>query len=161
MKHFVLTVAALLLLAQDVGLAQEFYYEPGVALGHYTPFSANHKYIADYYHYGIDLRIGKGHQGLLVGYTHHTLDSVVYCTHQGNQYGPIGHCFSLAYFVEGSIYKGKRWSFDYDIVFGADLWTRHGNEMLGSALNFHVSFDLGSATSSISARIATFTSALS
>lgn len=122
---------------------QDLYYEPGFDLGHYTPFSANHKYIADYYHYGLDVRIGKGHQGLLIGYTHHTLDSVIYYTHEGNRYGPIGDCFSLAYFVEDHIYKGKRWSFDYDIIFGADLWTRHGNEMLGSALNFHVSFDLG------------------
>ena len=136
-------IALLLLFAQGFCRAQSFYYEPGVDLGHYTPFSANHKYIADYYNYGLDLRIGKGHQGLLIGYTHHTLDSVIYYTHDGNRYGPIGDCFSLAYFVDGSIYKGKRWSFDYDIIFGADLWTRHGNEMLGSALNFHVSFDLG------------------
>lgn len=122
---------------------QNLYYEPGFDLGHYTPFSENHKYIANYFHYGIDLRIGKEHQGLLIGYTHNTLDSVIYYTHEGNRYGPIGDCFSLAYFVDGHIYKGKRWSFDYDIIFGADLWTRHGNEMLGSALNFHVSFDLG------------------
>ena len=136
-------LALLLMLAQGICRAQNFYYEPGFDLGHYTPFSAKHKYIADYLHYGLDLRIGKGHQGLLVGYTHHTLDSVIYYTHEGNRYGPIGDCFSLAYFVDGHIYKGKRWSFDYDIIFGADLWTRHGNEMLGSALNFHVSFDLG------------------
>ena len=123
--------------------SQNLYYEPGFNFGRYTPFSANHKYIADYHHYGIDLRIGQGHQGLLVGYTHNTLDSVVYYTHVGNRYGPVGECFSLAYFVDDYIYKGNRWSFDYDIIFGADLWTRHGNEMLGSALNFHVSFDLG------------------
>ena len=123
--------------------AQEYYYEPGVHFGRYTPFSANHNYIANYHHYGIDFRLGKGHQGLLIGYTHNTLDSVVYYTHEGNRYGPIGECFSLAYFVEDHIYKGERWSFDYDIIYGADLWTRHGNEMLGSALNFHVSFDLG------------------
>ena len=123
--------------------AQKLYYEPGIDLGRYTPFSSNHNYIAKSYHYGLDLRIGKGHQGLLVGYTHNTLDSVVYYTHEGNRYGPIGDCFSLAYFVEDHIYKGKRWSFDYDIIYGADFWTRHGNEMLGSVLNFHVSFDLG------------------
>lgn len=122
---------------------QNLYYEPGFDLGHYTPFSENHKYIANYFHYGIDLRIGKEHQGLLIGYTHNTLDSVIYYTHEGNRYGSIGECFSLAYFVKDHIYKGKHWSFDYDIIFGADLWTRHGNEMLGSALNFHVSFDLG------------------
>lgn len=57
---------------------QDLYYEPGFDLGHYTPFSANHKYIADYNHYGLDVRIGKGHQGFLIGYTHHTLDSVIY-----------------------------------------------------------------------------------
>ena len=122
---------------------QNLYYEPGFDLGHYTPFSENHKYITNYFHYGIDLRIGKEHQGLLIGYTHNTLDSVIYYTHEGNRYGSIGECFSLAYFVKDHIYKGKHWSFDYDIIFGADLWTRHGNEMLGSALNFHVSFDLG------------------
>lgn len=123
--------------------AQNLYFEPGFDFGHYTPFSPRHNYIADYHHYGLDLRVGQGHQGLLVGYTHNTLDSVVYYTHDGNRYGSIGECFSLAYFVDDHIYKGKRWSFDYDIIFGADLWTRHGNEMLGSALNFHVSFDLG------------------
>lgn len=122
---------------------QDLYYEPGFDLGHYTPFSANHKYIADFHHYGLDLRIGQGHQGLLIGYTHNTLDSVIYYTHEGNRYDPIGECFSLAYYVDAHIYKGKCWSFDYDIIFGADFWTRHGNEMLGSALNFHVSFDLG------------------
>ena len=126
-----------------ISWAQSLYFEPGFDLGRYTPFSDKHKYIANYHHYGLDLRIGQGHQGLLVGYTHNTLDSVIYYTHEGHQYGPIGECFSLAYFVDDHIYKGKRWSFDYDIIFGADLWTRHGNEMLGSALNFHVSFDLG------------------
>ena len=136
-------LALLLMLTQGICCAQDFYYEPGFDLGHYTPFSDKHKYIADYLHYGLDLRIGKGHQGLLIGYTHHTLDSVIYYTHDGNRYGPIGDCFSLAYFVDHSIFKGKRWSFDYGIIYGADLWTRHGNEMLGSALNFHVSFDLG------------------
>ena len=115
----------LLMLTHGICRAQDFYYEPGFEWGHYTPFSANHKYIADYHHYGLDLRIGKGHQGLLIGYTHHTLDSVIYYTHDGNRYGSIGDCFSLAYFVDGPIYKGKRWSFDYDIIFGADRWTRH------------------------------------
>ena len=122
---------------------QSFYYEPGFDFGHYTPFSENHKYIDKYFQYGLTVRIGKGQQGLLIGYTHNTLDSVIYYTHEGNRYGSIGECFSLAYFVKDHIYKGKHWSFDYDIIFGADLWTRHGNEMLGSALNFHVSFDLG------------------
>lgn len=127
----------------SICLGQSFYVEPGIDMGHYTPFSEKHQYIANYHHYGFDMRIGKGYQGLLIGYTHNTLDSVIYYTHEGNRYGPIGECFSLAYFVDDHIYKGKRWSFDFDIIFGADLWTRHGNEMLGSALNFHVSFDLG------------------
>jgi len=138
-------------------LAQNLYYEPGINFGHYTPFSARHKYIADYLQYGVDIRIGKTtlgeaqwqqallypSYGLKIGYTHNTLDSVIYYTHDGNQYGPIGECFTLAGFVNGSFYKGKRWSFDYDVIYGADIWTRHGNEMLGSALNFHVSFDIG------------------
>lgn len=136
-----LVIATISVSAQ--GFWQSLYYEPGFDLGHFTPFSAKHKYIADYHHYGIDLRIGKGRQGLLIGYMHNTLDSVIYYTHDGNHYGSIGDCFSLAYFVDGHIYKGEQWSFDYDIIYGADLWTRHGNEMLGSALNFHVSFDLG------------------
>ncbi len=139
------------------GISQSLYYEPGLNIGHYTPFSAKHNYIADYHLYGLQVRIGRqttgekqwqqeyGYPsyGILVGYTHHLLDSVIYYTHEGNQYGPIGHCFSLAGFVNGPFYRGKRWSFDYDILYGADLWTRHGNEMLGSALNFHVSFDIG------------------
>ena len=119
------------------------YFEPSVKIGHYTPFSEKHKYIADYHQYGLQLNIGWDNYGVLVGYTHNTLDSVIYYTHEGNQYGPIGECLSLAYYVDGAIYRGKRWSFNYDIIYGADLWTRHGNEMLGSALNFHVSFDLG------------------
>lgn len=139
------------------GISQSLYYEPGLNIGHYTPFSAKHQYIYDYHQYGLQVRIG--HQtngekqwqqeyaypsyGILVGYTHNMLDSVIYYTHEGNQYGPVGHCFSLAGFVNGPFYRWKRWSFDYDIIYGADLWTRHGNEMLGSALNFHVSFDIG------------------
>lgn len=142
-KKKTLFVAILLMFAQGICWAQDFYFEPGFDFGHHTPFSAKHNYIAKYHHYGPDLRIGKGHQGLLIGYTQHTLDSVIYYTHDGNQYGPIGNCFSLAYFVDGHIYKRERWSFDYDIIYGADLWTRHGNEMTGSALDFHVSIDLG------------------
>ena len=87
----------------SICLGQSFYFEPGFDLGHYTPFSEKHKYIADYHHYGFDLRIGQGHQGLLIGYTHNTLDSVIYYTHEGDQYGPIGECFSLAYFVDEHI----------------------------------------------------------
>lgn len=138
-----------LLLLLTVGLSsisfgQLSYVEPGFNVGHYTPFSAKHKYISDYPQYRLDCRIGfQPHYGLLVAYTHNTLDSVVYYTHEGNRYGPIGECFSVAGFVEGYFYRGRRWSFDYDIIYGADLWTRHGNEMLGSALNFHVSFDIG------------------
>ncbi|MBQ6306723.1 MAG: acyloxyacyl hydrolase [Bacteroidales bacterium] len=143
MKRNTFLTVFLLTLAQGISWAQVFYFEPGFDLGHHTPFSTKHAYIIDYPHYGFDLRIGKGHQGFLIGYTHHTLDSVIYYTHEGNQYGSIGDCFSLTYFVDGHAYKGKRWSFDYDIIYGADLWTRHGNEMLGSALNFHVSLDLG------------------
>lgn len=141
MKNSVLLL--LLFCVSTLCHSQGLYFEPGFDLGHYTPFSERHKYIADYHHYGFDLRIGQGHQGLMVGYTHNTLDSVIYYTHDGNRYGPIGECFSLAYYVDDHIYKGKRWSFDYDIIFGADLWTHHSNEMLGSTLNFHVSFDLG------------------
>ena len=139
------------------GQAQDLYIEPGFNFGHYTPFSERHQYIADYQQYSFDGRIGwqtTGERrweqsfnfpsyGLKIGYTHNTLDSVVYETHEGTTYGPVGECFTLAGFVNGPIYRGQRWSFDYDIIYGADLWTRHGNEMLGSALNFHVSFDLG------------------
>ena len=146
----------IIVLMSVVGFGQ-VYYEPGFNMGHYTPFSERHKYISEYLQYRFDLRIGcqttgeKRWQqeygypsyGLLLGYTHNTLDSVIYYTHNGNQYGPIGECFSMAGFINGPIYRGNKWSFDYDIIYGADLWTRHGNEMLGSALNFHVSFDLG------------------
>lgn len=141
----------------SMSFGQSIYYEPGFDIGHYTPFSERHKYISNYLQYSFDLRIGRqttGEKrwqqeyaypsyGLLIGFTHNTLDSVIYYTHEGDQYGPIGECFSLAGFINGPFYRGKNWSFDYDIIYGADLWTRHGNEMLGSALNFHVSFDIG------------------
>ena len=136
---------------------KNIYIEPGFDFGRYTPFSDRHQYIGDYWQYGFDARIGwqstgknRWEQafnfpsyGLRLGYTHNTLDSVVYESHEGNYYGPIGECFTIAGFMNGPIYRGKNWSFDYDIIYGADIWTRHGNEMLGSALNFHVSFDLG------------------
>ena len=124
-------------------LGQPSYYEPSIKIGHYTPFSEKHKYIADYHQYGLQFNAGWNNYGLMFGYTHNTLDSVIYYTHEGNQYGSIGDCISLAGYVNESIYRGQYWSLDYDIIYGADLWTRHGNEMLGSALNFHVSFDIG------------------
>lgn len=122
---------------------QPLYFEPSVKVGHYTPFSEKHKYIANYQQYGLQFNAGWNNYGLMAGYTHNTLDSVVYYSHEGNQYGPVGHCFSLAGYVDETFYKSQYWSLDFDIIYGADLWTRHGNEMLGSALNFHVSFDIG------------------
>lgn len=122
---------------------QPSYYEASAKIGHYTPFSEKHKYISDYHQYGLQFNVGWDNYGLMASYTHNTLDSVIYYTHEGNLYGPIGQCFSLAGYVNESFYKGRYWSFDFDIIYGADLWTRHGNEMLGSALNFHVSFDIG------------------
>lgn len=128
----------------SMSYGQLTYFEPGFNVGRYTPFSAKHKYISNYQQYRLDVRVGfQPNYGLLMGYTHNTLDSVVYYTHEGNQYGPIGECFSLAGFVEGPIYRCRNWSLNYDIIYGADLWTHHGNEMLGSVLNFHVSFDVG------------------
>ena len=146
----------LLLLATLIANAQ-CYLEPGFDFGNYTPFSARHQYIGDYSQYDLDLRIGRqttGEKpweqafnypsyGLRLGYTHNTLDSVIYYSHDGDYYGPIGECFTLAGFLNGPIFRIESGSLDYDIIYGADLWTRHGNEMLGSALNFHVSFDLG------------------
>ncbi|MBR6878198.1 MAG: acyloxyacyl hydrolase [Bacteroidales bacterium] len=127
----------------SIGQGQPSYYEPSIKIGHYTPFSPKHKYIADYHQYGLQFNVGWNNYGLMVGYTHNTLDSVIYYTHEGNRYGPVGHCFSLVGYVNESFYKSRYWSFDFDILYGADLWTRHGNEMLGSALNFHVSFGIG------------------
>ena len=137
--------------------SSNIYIEPGFDFGRYTPFSAPHQYIKNYHQYSFDARIGwqstgkkRWEQafnfpsyGLRIGYTHNTLDSVVYYSHEGDYWGPIGECFTVAGFMNGPIYRGKKWSFDYDIIYGADFWTRHGNEMLGSMLNFHVSFDVG------------------
>lgn len=155
MKRHIFLLSAILF--SSICIGQNLYIEPGFDFGRYTPFSEKHKYIGNYHQYALDVRIGwqstgekRWHQafnfpsyGLKIGYTHNTLDSVIYYTHDGNRYGPIGECFTVAGFMNGPFYRGKRWSFDYDIIYGADLWTRHGNEMLGSALNFHVSFDIG------------------
>lgn len=155
MKKAFLT--ALFSIASLISVGQQFYIEPGLDYGSYTPFSERHRYIADYRQTGIDIRIGwqtgggkRWEQafnfpsyGLRLGYTHNTLDSVIYYSHDGNYYSPIGESFTLAGFIDGVMFRTKYFTFDYDIIYGADIWTRHCNEMLGSALNFHVSFDIG------------------
>ncbi|MDD4142377.1 MAG: hypothetical protein PHR20_06265 [Bacteroidales bacterium] len=138
------------------------FVEGGLRCGKNIPFVKRHAYTKDFPQYGLDLRLGKqtdGTQeweewfnypayGFLFRYEHNTLDSAKYeyrnmTNDVITEWVPIGDCFTLAGFINGHIYKGRKWSFDYDIVGGLSFWPKFGNEFIGSFMNVHLSIDVG------------------
>lgn len=148
-----------------VAFSQTFdnlYIEPGFNYGHLTPFDPSHASIGEAKQWNIDIRIGQqtyglkrwqqelNHPsfGLQLDYEHNTLNDAKYIrrNEQGEAvttYESLGDCIGISGFLNGSFYKSRIWSLDYDIIYGMDIWTRCHNEFIGARCNFHVSFDLG------------------
>lgn len=158
-KVFTLILACFLC---GISFGQIDYIEPGFNIGRYCPFgNPDFEKFHNYYQPSIDIRAGwqmlgkeRWQQsynypsiGAIFAYNHNTLDSVRYEVRENGQivtkYGGIGEFFTLGAFMNGPFYRWKHWSFDYDIIFGCDFFTKWGNEMIGSMMNFHMSLDLG------------------
>lgn len=142
--------------------SNDMYIEGGLRYGINIPFVPRHAYIKDFPQYGLDLRLGKQTDGtkeweewfnypaygFLFRYEHNTLDSAKHEYRNATndiitEWVPIGDCFTLAGFINGHIYKGRKWSFDYDIMGGLSFWPKFGNEFIGSFMNVHLSIDAG------------------
>ena len=138
------------------------FIEQSVRQGFYVPFTSRHQYTKHYSLYGLDLRIGRQTDGseaweklfnypsygLLFRYEHNTLDSVKY--EHRNEFGQaitdwvaLGDCYSIAGFLDGHFYNGKKWSFDYGFTFGISFWPKYGNEFIGSPIDAHLAFQSG------------------
>lgn len=140
----------------------DWYVEAGLRYGQNVPFVKRHAYIKEYPQYGLDLRLGRQTDGsseweqwfnyptygIMLRYEHNTLDSVKQEVRDANgdivlNWVGIGDCYTLAGFINGHIYKGRRWSFDYGIIGGLSFWPRYGNEFIGSLMNVHLSLEAG------------------
>ena len=131
-------------------------------LGKYFPFEERHAYMKVLPQYGIDLRAGRQTDGraaweqafnypvygAFLRFEKNNVDSVQYRYRDENGYEretwrPLGDCISAGGFINGHFYRGKYWSFDYDLMGGLSFWTKHGDEFIGSVVNVHLAIDAG------------------
>ena len=112
--------------------------------------------------YGLDLRVARQTDGraqweqdfnypvygAFLRFEKNNVDSIQYKYRNENGYEqemwrPLGDCISTGAFMNGHLYRGKYWSFDYDLMGGLSFWTKHGDEFIGSVVNVHLAIDAG------------------
>ena len=137
-------------------------WEVDARLGKYYPFEARHAYMKVLPQYGIDLRVARQTDGraqweqdfnypvygAFLRYEKNNVDSIQYKYRDENgiereTWRALGDCYSAGAFVNGHFYRGKYWSFDYDLMGGLSFWTKHGDEFIGSVVNVHLAMDAG------------------
>jgi hypothetical protein len=137
-------------------------WEIDARLGKYYPFEERHAYMKVLPQYGIDLRVARqtdGHAqwekdfnypvyGAFLRYENNNVDSIKFVDRDANGYErttwrPLGDCISTGAFMNGHLYRGKYWSFDYDLLGGLSFWTKHGDEFIGSVVNVHLAIEAG------------------
>ena len=161
---FALVLAPLFLLSQNTSLWKDprNIWEIDARLGKYIPFESYHAYMRTLPQYGVDLRVSRQTDGraqwekdfnylsygAFLRYEKNNVDSVQYKYRNENGFEqeawrPLGDCISAGGFINGHFYRGKYWSFDYDLMGGLSFWTKHGNEFIGSVVNVHLALDVG------------------
>jgi hypothetical protein len=137
-------------------------WEVDARLGKYYPFETRHAYMKVLPQYGLDLRVSRQTDGraqwekdfnyLSYGaffrLEKNHVDSILYVDRDANGYErqdwrPLGDCISVGGFINGHLFRGKNWSFDYDLMGGLSFWTKHGDEFIGSVANVHLAIDAG------------------
>ena len=134
------------------------FYEADLRYGQFLPFDSQH--IPSLC--GFDLRMGRQTDGraqwekdfnypvygAFLRYENNNVDSIQYKYRAENgqeieTWRPLGDCISTGAFMNGHLYRGKYWSFDYDLMGGLSFWTKHGDEFIGSVVNVHLAIDAG------------------
>ena len=137
-------------------------WEIDTRLGKYFPFEERHAYMKVLPQYGLDLRIARQTDGraqwakdfnypvygAFLRLEKNNVDSIQYRYrdengHEQETWRPLGDCISTGAFLNGHLYRGKYWSFDYDLMGGLSFWTKHGDEFIGSVVNVHLAIDAG------------------
>ena len=137
-------------------------WEIDTRLGKYFPFEERHAYMKVLPQYGLDLRIARQTDGraqwakdfnypvygAFLRLEKNNVDSIQYKYrdengHEQETWRPLGDCISTGAFLNGHLYRGKYWSFDYDLMGGLSFWTKHGDEFIGSVVNVHLAIDAG------------------
>ena len=161
---FAIIIAPVFLFSQPNNLWNDSrnIWEVDARLGRYYPFEARHAYMKVLPQYGIDLRVARQTDGRVqwekdfnypvygafLRYENNNVDSIQYKyrDENGNEceiWRALGDCISTGAFVNGHLYRGKYWSFDYDLMGGLSFWTKHGDEFIGSVVNVHLAMDAG------------------
>ena len=137
-------------------------WEIDARYGTYFPFEPRHAYMKVLPQYGIDLRWARQTDGrsqwekdfnypvfgAFLRYENNNVDSIQFKYRDENGYeretwSALGDCISTGAFMNGHFYRGKYWSFDYDLMGGLSFWTKHGDEFIGSVVNVHLAIDAG------------------
>ena len=137
-------------------------WEIDARLGKYFPFEPRHAYMKVLPQYGLDLRVARQTDGraqwekdfnypvygAFLRLEKNNVDSIEYRYrdengHEREIWRPLGDCISTGAFMNGHLYRGRRWSFDYDLMGGLSFWTKHGDEFIGSVVNVHLAIDAG------------------
>ncbi len=160
---FALFLAPLLLFSQNnLWKDSRNIWELDGRLGKYFPFEPRHAYMKVLPQYGVDLRVARQTDGraqwekdfnypiygAFLRYESNNVDSIQYKYRDENGYEreiwrSLGDCISAGGFINGHFYRGKYWSFDYDLMGGLSFWTKHGDEFIGSVVNVHLAIDAG------------------
>ncbi len=131
-------------------------------LGKYFPFEERHAYMKVLPQYGIDLRMGRQtdgrsqwekdfgyiNYGAFLRFEKNNVDSIKFndrdeMGYERQSWIALGDCYSLGGYINGHFYRGKYWTFDYDIMGGLSFWTHWGDEFIGSCANVHLAIDAG------------------
>jgi hypothetical protein len=158
------TFSSVTLRAQSASLWTDSrtFYEADFRLGKYFPFESRHAYMKVLPQYGLDLRMGRQTDGrnawerdfnypaygAFLRFEKNHVDSVQYRYRDANGYEretwrALGDCIAVGAFLNGHLYRGRYWSFDYDLMGGFSFWTKHGDEFIGSVANVHLAIDAG------------------
>ncbi len=138
------------------------FFEIDPRYGKYYPFEERHAYMKVLPQYGLDLRMGRQTDGraqwerdfnhlsygAFLRFEKNNVDSIQFKDrdengHERESWRALGDCYSLGGFINGNLYRGKYWSFDYDLMGGFSFWTKHGDEFIGSVANIHLAIDAG------------------
>ena len=170
MKRILVIVAFLCLCTVSFGQEKQSLWkdnrnvwEADFRFGKYIPFEkVRHDYMKSLPQYGVDLRVSRQtdgrnqweksfnylNYGAFFRFEKNHVDSIKY--NDRNEMGyereswiALGDCYSLGGFINGSFYRGKAWSFDYDLMGGLSFWTHWGDEFIGSCANVHLALDAG------------------
>ncbi|MDD6582587.1 MAG: acyloxyacyl hydrolase [Bacteroidales bacterium] len=141
---------ALLLFAMS-SLSAQYYIEPAVRVGRVIPNASNVGWLSNVSMYGAEIRFGKQTTGKYAWEKLFNYPEMGIAARYGHFDSPVlGYKFALFGYLNGTIYRIRRWTFHYQFGFGISYWSNPynleanpRNRFIGSHINAHIDLALG------------------